>query len=67
MRENPEARLCERLSAWLTEQGYAVYCEIPMLGYVMDLVAVKDGVVIVLEAKTSLTQQVQYQACCGQL
>jgi len=67
MRENPEARLCERLSAWLTEQGYAVYCEIQMLGYVMDLVAVKDGVVIVLEAKTSLTRRVQYQACRGQL
>ena len=57
-----EAALFGPLKAWFEKRGYDVFAEVPCYSSAIDLVAIKDGIVVAVELKTSLTKHVIRQA-----
>lgn len=57
-----EAALCEVLVDWLEAEGWEVYQEVQYHGGIADIVAVRGGIVWVVEAKTGYNMTVMEQA-----
>lgn len=57
----PEADLCRIATNYLQAQHWKVAAEVAQLGRTIDLIAERDGKVLCLEAKTSLTRKLRYQ------
>lgn len=60
-RELPEQRLCEIAGEHLRAQGWKVVSEVPYWERNIDLAAMKDGKVMLIEAKTSFTKRLKSQ------
>lgn len=61
----PEAAICAAAVAKLRAEGWRVACEVSHFYRPIDAVGVKDGKVLVLEAKTGLTKKLKYQLRFG--
>jgi hypothetical protein len=49
-----EEELREALKKWVTEQGFEVFCEVPVCGKIPDVLGAKDGIIrIAIEMKLS--------------
>lgn len=59
---NREAELSAPVEAWLRARGYEVYVEVPFSYRNVDMVGAKDGRIIAVELKTSLSRGVLYQS-----
>lgn len=57
----PERRLCQIAGAQLRVQGWKVYCEVPFWERSIDLAAVKEGKLLLIEAKTSFNKRLESQ------
>lgn len=57
----PEAEICSVAVAKLRADGWRVACEVYHFFRPIDAVGIRDGKVLVLEAKTGLTKKLKYQ------
>lgn len=62
-----EVDLSPPVIEWLKNRGFAVYCEVRWMGRSIDVVAISDSAVEVVELKTSLTEVVFRQAMMATL
>lgn len=59
--ELAEQRLCRIVGDYLRSHGWKVVGEVPLRERTIDLGAIKEGLVTLIEAKTSFTLRLQYQ------
>lgn len=57
-----EYKLYEPIKILFESKGYSVYSEIPILSRRVDIGALKNNIIIVIEMKMSLTKKVIWQA-----
>ena len=57
-----ECKLYEPIKLFFESQGFSVYPEIPLLYSCIDIVAIKDNIIIAIEMKMSLSKKVVQQA-----
>jgi len=57
-----EYKLYEPIKKLFESQGYCVYAEIPFINSHVDVVAIKDDIIIAIEMKMSLTKKVIQQS-----
>jgi hypothetical protein len=62
LKYNTEAELAKDVVAYLTQQGWDVYQEVESVRGVADIVAVKDGKLLIVETKRNMCLDVLYQA-----
>lgn len=57
-----EYKLYEPIKIFFESQGFSIYPEIPLLYSCIDIVAIKDNIIIAIEMKMSLSKKVIRQA-----